>query len=277
MAKSEFHYCHAERTSMDRRVDRTRSIAVFRLMSDEIQQRHIIHPSNEFLSAILPQMERLSTVRLSTGDKHSSKLPFCPDSNSNYPEFNLRCGSRVPFTRPPPLDMVIEYKLLITWPETAAILLEYRTLLPASEYELQPTVCGTTVMRNINLDQADCLVSATTDYPVASSTATGDVALSSTGIIEFIEFIPPQTTISPATDAVSCCMFRLLVKSELLQIAVQCAHGFVAVSWRKVFRFRSCCPLWFYVAAYLVKDLSAFNWLFVRVGVVLPKLHPYIV
>jgi hypothetical protein len=26
--------------------------------------------------------------------------------------------------------MVIEDKLLITWPETAAILLEYRTLLP---------------------------------------------------------------------------------------------------------------------------------------------------
>jgi hypothetical protein len=44
-------------------------------------------------------------------------------------------------------------------------------------------------------------VSATTDYPVASSTATGDVALPSTGIVELIELIPPQTTISPATDA----------------------------------------------------------------------------
>jgi hypothetical protein len=44
-----------------------RTIAVFRLMSDEIQQRHIIHPSNEFLSAILPQMERLSTVHFPGG------------------------------------------------------------------------------------------------------------------------------------------------------------------------------------------------------------------
>lgn len=44
-------------------------------------------------------------------------------------------------------------------------------------------------------------VSATTDYSVASSTATGDVALPSTGIVELIELIPPQTTTSPATEA----------------------------------------------------------------------------
>jgi hypothetical protein len=44
-------------------------------------------------------------------------------------------------------------------------------------------------------------VPVTTEYPVASSTMTGDAAHLSTGVVELIELIPPQTTLLPVTEA----------------------------------------------------------------------------